>query len=615
MDGQRKKDKIAVLHFYDGRTEERFVEFASDRAFLDRSSLPAGIEFIDFLPEFCSMPVGSPGFYLYPGGKDRQELLTRFIPRSGTESVFSGMCIPFYACCSGEHAFLAVMTGMTLHAEIVAGIRDGVYYLYPRFRFDADGAYENPEVLFLKVEEDRSPSAVARRYRRYQLERGACKSLKERARRYPVLAEAARGPEVRIRLAWKPVPSPVPHQTEENEPPIHVALTFAQVEEIIDEFHRQKIEHAEFCLVGWNKSGHDGRFPDLFPVEPLLGGETALRQLIRKARDYGYLITGHTNLVDSYTIARRLREEFLLIQQDGSKRIFGTWGGGAAYYLCPRMAHEKYALEDLPDLRDLGFHGIQYYDVMTSRVPEPCFDPRHPLSRKAAGQWRGKTLALARELLGGSGSEGGLDFCVGDFDYVLYVMSAYRNPRPAIADEEFPFWFLVYHGILLYNAFCSTVNAMVKKDPERELEVWETGSRPLAYFYSRFMADGNDWMGLEDLRFDNHTQLEQCVARIRGNYERYRELAPLQFEFIHSWESPEEGVSEVVYENGTRLLVNRTGGVWNGVPPRSFRLENASSDSALDKHEKGMYHVSKQALKPDEDKDTHDGNGKNQCLF
>jgi len=316
--------------------------------------------------------------------------------------------------------------------------------------------------------------------------------------------------------------------------------------------------------------------PDLFPVEPLLGGEETLRNLIRKAREYGYLITGHTNLVDSYTIAKRWREEYMLLKKDGSKRIFGTWGGGAAYYICPQMAHEKYALEDMPDLRDLGFRGIQYYDVMTSRTPEACYDPCHPLNRKSAGKWRGRTLALAREYLGGSGSEGGNDFCIGDFDYALYVRALHQENLPEIADEEFPFWFVAYHGILLYNASCSTVNTMIKKDRTIELELFETGSRPLAYFYSRFMADGNDWMGLEDLQFNNRKQLEYCVSKIKENYDKYLPMADLQYEFIHSYEFPADGIAEIVYGNGTKLVFNKTAKEWNGLPAFSHRIESGN---------------------------------------
>ena len=46
----------------------------------------------------------------------------------------------------------------------------------------------------------------------------------------------------------------------------------------IKEFKSQGIDKAEFCLVGWNVSGHDGRFPQLSPVEERLGGEKKLRK-------------------------------------------------------------------------------------------------------------------------------------------------------------------------------------------------------------------------------------------------------------------------------------------------------------------------------------------------
>ena len=49
------------------------------------------------------------------------------------------------------------------------------------------------------------------------------------------------------------------------------------VKEILRRFKAAGIDNAEFCLVGWNKGGHDGAFPDLFPVEKTLGSEDELR--------------------------------------------------------------------------------------------------------------------------------------------------------------------------------------------------------------------------------------------------------------------------------------------------------------------------------------------------
>lgn len=85
------------------------------------------------------------------------------------------------------------------------------------------------------------------------LSNGYCRPIKERLN--PKLDYVY----IHIRMAWNPAPSPVEKQAEEIEPPIHVAITFKQVVELMDRLKATGVEKAEFCLVGWNKSGHDGR--------------------------------------------------------------------------------------------------------------------------------------------------------------------------------------------------------------------------------------------------------------------------------------------------------------------------------------------------------------------
>ena len=84
----------------------------------------------------------------------------------------------------------------------------------------------------------------------------------------------------------------------ETEPEMHVAATFDDVSELLDVFQAHGIDKAEICLVGWNKSGHDGRWPQPFPVEERLGGEEALKRLTAKARAMGYAMVCHTNSTD-----------------------------------------------------------------------------------------------------------------------------------------------------------------------------------------------------------------------------------------------------------------------------------------------------------------------------
>ena len=158
-------------------------------------------------------------------------------------------------------------------------------------------------------------------YRQYQLDRGEVRPIKERAAERPELAYAAKAPEVRVRLGWKPVPSPVPEQNAENEPEMHVAITFERFKQIVDEFQRQGIKEAEFCLVGWNIGGHDGRYPQIFPPDERLGGEQGLKDAVAYAQSKGYQVVCHQNYSDAYRasqIGGLWDEGFLLVKKDGS---------------------------------------------------------------------------------------------------------------------------------------------------------------------------------------------------------------------------------------------------------------------------------------------------------
>ena len=96
---------------------------------------------------------------------------------------------------------------------------------------------------------------------------------------------------------------------------------------------------------------------------------------------------------------RLLQEIDRLIDADGSEHLGGQWAGGQSYYLCPERAY-RFAREDFPMLKELGFNGPHYLDVATIVPPDPCFAEDHPLTRRQAAEWRGKSLALAREAFG-----------------------------------------------------------------------------------------------------------------------------------------------------------------------------------------------------------------------
>ena len=521
--------------------------------------IPDGYDYAELeLDGFTGM-AGEDGWFLLPSvpARNRPAALVRFTEKPDHEDLYKVQDLPVFGVRHGQRATLAVVTGMAITFQLVCGVRQGQYRLAVRFPLEGHEPYETPAVRLFALEgADATASGLARRYRRHQLERGACRPLRERLADQPVLAEELRALEVRLRHCWKPVPPPVLEQTPENEPPVTVAITFDRAGDILDRCHAKGIRHAEFCLVGWNRSGHDGRFPDLFPVEPKLGGEEALRRLIAKAHAYGYLITCHTNIHDSYTISSRLDHEDWIRDRDGSPVAQGQWGGGQSRLLCPKPALEHYAAKDLEQLAALGFHGQHYFDVLSIVEPRACHHPDHPLTPREAGEWRCRALQLARRRIGASASEGGLDFCAGDLDYVLYAQFELTPKHSPLVDEFVPFWFIAYHGIQLYNAACETVNAMVKDDPTLMLRNIELGGRPTGYFHSKFLTTGNNWMGNQDLRCATDEELEFGTDRLALAERQHQALADLQLEFIDDIAHPQPDVAVTTYGNGTRVVIN-----------------------------------------------------------
>ena len=421
-------------------------------------------------------------------------------------------------------------------------------------------------------------TGVGKRYRQHTLDQRDIRSLRERAADSPELAYAAQSMEVRIRLGVKPVPPEILEQTPENEPPMRFFCTFARVRDIFDEFHRQGIQRAEFCLVGWNRGGHDGRYPQIFPVEPALGGEAELRDTIQHGQSLGYQIVAHDCYYGAYRISEDWSEEYIRKKPDGELHKGGAWGGGQSYNMCLARVHDLFAQRDMPKIRELGFSGLHYSDVLSITGPHPCYDPKHPQTRRQDAEAATRILALARKHFGGAQSEGSLDFCAPALDRVLYIDCDNWAPlvKKPYVDVRVPLYETVYHWVLIYNLSTETVNG--QPGDASYLRNIEYGGLPVAYFYGHFLLEeSKNWLGQRDYRYDDKEGLARAVTDLRRVYDDVEELKHLQMEFIEGHRQMAEDVFETVYSNGERVVVNygdsphklsdtRT------VPPKAFQL-------------------------------------------
>ena len=551
--------KVRLLYrFKDRKTETKTVTLVRqgdvERLVIPKDTIPEGAQTLDVHHPYATAKVGEDGFYVFSSGmygtfKERPNGIYR-----NRKSV-----MPMFGVRTPRGAMTVVLGGMRYEAEHLADVKNGIYTVYPQYILDGEKPYEDITIEFHHLHGTATYSDMAKCYRNIQLSCKVCVPLKERVKNNPVLDYASKAIEVRVRMGWKPVPSPVLEQTAENEPPMKVAVTFDRFQQIVDEFKRQGVDKAQFCLVGWNIGGHDGRYPQIFPVDERLGGEAKLREAIKKAQKEGFQIVCHTNNSDAYSASRiggLWDEGYLLKRKDGKFAQNTTWGGGNMYETCPRPMYERFVKSDFAKLRELGFRGLHYIDVFSTVNPRTCYTPEHPLTKEEFADWTKKIFAEAQQQFGGLASEGGFDYCISNLDYGLYI-SFYdpATPLPPIIDRHVPFWHLVYNGIVLNNPYTATTNYTLK-DAATRLKLIEFGGRPMFYFYSKFRDTGTNWMGDIDLTCATDDELVESVRKVKEGYDEFETMKHLQLEFMESHEAVSETVFRTTFSDGTHILTN-----------------------------------------------------------
>ena len=481
-------------------TEEVELEVRDSRAVFrwPRAKVPANVKRIAVWPDFAEARQGEDGCWVFPNNR-----MGRFTRMEGRAYESWGMFMPCFGMATPRGAFCAIATGMPYSLSAEVTVQDGVYRMRALFDKYMDDLYEDISVEFrLLAGADADYSGIARAYRAYQLERGACRPISERVKDQPLLDYAVRHPEVRVRMAWKPVPSPVLEQVTRNEPPVKPVVTFDRMAHFADVCREVGVDGAEFCLVGWNVGGHDGRYPQIFPVEPTLGGRL--------------------------------------------------------YTMCPQRAYERFCPKQCAEMATLGFKGLFYLDVVTARPIFPCPDPRHRLNNGQRATWECNILDEVRAVFGGSASEGAHDFCVGSLDSALTIQwcKPFDPPKCKLDDAYVPFWQLVYHGIVLSTPFRTMINCTANPDRRSLLKLAEFGGRPTYYVHSVFVTGRAPSMGTIDLELTTEEKLRQSALWIKEGCDDYNRRRALQFHFMDRHEDLGDGLFRVTYSDGSRLVGN-----------------------------------------------------------
>ncbi len=444
--------------------------------------------------------------------------------------------------------------------------------------FQDEGILQEDILVHFKILQgsDASYAGIGKAYRNYNMAERKLPTLREKIKNNPVLEYSSKAIYIRCRLGHKPVPPTILDQTPETEPPVKVYMTFADAQALVEECAEQGVGNTEFCMVGWNYGGHDGAWSQVFPVEKVFGGEDGYRKLIERARELGYPISGH----DNYWSACKLSNEYdpadMGRNHDGSVTLSGRAGGGQYYQFCAKRCSEKYVTPRLEKIRDLGVNGVYYSDVISCAQLTKCYSPEHPMSRRENAEWFRKIFEKQQDLFGGAHSEGARDWTLPALDRAYSISGNIASGLPYI-DEDIPLYPIVYHGFLIYNAFRENINKI--PGDKTYLTSIAYGAMPMFYYHHIFNPDyytgADGWSNDGDLVFGGAEKLKKDVKVIKQVSDDAARISDFQMEFIDDFKYLTQNVTETVFSNGAKVIVNHTDETFTSddgttVPPKDF---------------------------------------------
>ena len=557
-------DALVRLNLKDGgmRTERVALESVSPtqlRFTYPKEKIAADVVSVEVLPDFMTAQKGDEGYWI-----DARGAYGRFDRDNGSYSNDRSGWMPIFALKRGDTLWYGQVMGWRCDYRFNAVAKDGKYEAFPRFMVkeirEYYPVYQDIVVDFRRLDgRDADYIGYAKAYRKYQFENAGIKMARDRAKTNPVTEYLLESFVIRISQHCRKqvLKDRTMRMTKQNEQPLLVHMPFLITGDMMQQLHDAGVDKATFLSAGWTSGGYDGRYPDMFPVEPAIGGEDGFRALAKRCNALGFQMSAEVDYTEMYGPADRFSLDLACRYANGQFPNGGFWPGGLAYNLCTKKALELgWCQMDFARLRDVIGPGPLFFDVMSAIEPRRCGHPAHKVTSDEMGAVYSRLFELAAEHMGGAASESGFDLGIKHLDYVNYLwheIGFWKNNRyKGFQSGVFPVWELVYHGVVFYTSDRWLQNHTYgnedrsngafdfgwgiydrKENPEKALKIIEFGSRPILYTHT----------------FDD-------IPSIVKAWREYKPVRHLQKEEMTGHRERASGVFQTEYEDGSKTIVN-----------------------------------------------------------
>jgi Family of unknown function (DUF5696) len=286
---------------------------------------------------------------------------------------------------------------------------------------------------------------IAKAYRTVARERGLLKTLAEKMRQNPRVAEFFGAADFKPFAYMRLAPNTPWHKQDQWGERLN--FTFKECADLAEHLKRDLgIDRAMLVLNGWINRGYDNRHPDILPAAPEIGGNEGLAECSRRVKALGWLFGLHDNYQDMYRDAPSWSEEYIIKNPDGSLRKGGVWAGGPCWLICSRKSVELASRpQNIPQVKELFAPTLYFSDTIFAAGLYECFDPKHPTTPADDLRYKQRLCDYLRGQFGLFGSEEGREWGVAHADYFEGLMSHRTHfQTPNDTDIIIPLFELVY---------------------------------------------------------------------------------------------------------------------------------------------------------------------------
>lgn len=287
-------------------------------------------------------------------------------------------------------------------------------------------------------------NTLAKYYRQYLKEHGRFKTLAQKKLELPQIDELIKCSFVHMGIQTYVQPTSRFYDPQAPEKNNHLT-SFAQREKEMVHYYQMGMEHLYLHLDGWGVA-YDNQHPDVMPINQKAGGALAMRHLVERLHDLGYLFGIHDQYRDYYHLAPSYKLDCALEDRPGEHLEHANWAGGVQNYLCASLAKD-YVKRNFTQLAKQGIQlDAAYLDVFTCNELDECFNIDHRMTRQDCARYREQCFQYLVALGIMPSSEelnewamNSIVFC----HYAPYEFQMYENGQaPGIG---IPLFNLVYH--------------------------------------------------------------------------------------------------------------------------------------------------------------------------